>query len=276
MSFACLPWYALPETEAAQEALWRVIGRHVRRVGIDAPQALSHEVAIPAVFTDPDLLLAQCCGYDIVYGFAASLTMLATPCYAAPGCHESSYRSYALVRDDNEARGLADLRDAVCAVNGFNSHSGANALRALVAPFAAQGRFFAGVRVTGAHLASLDLVRSGDAAVMAMDCVLHALLARYRPAALAGTRILAATATAPAPPMVTSASQGAERVMRLREALIAAMDDPAAQAAKDALLIDGVEVLPLRSYQRIVEIEAEALRGGYFELHATSPILGKG
>ena len=204
------------------------------------------------------------------------MTLVATPCYAAPGCHESSYRSYVLVRDDNDARGLADLRDRVCAVNSFNSHSGANALRTLVAPFAAHGRFFAGVRVTGAHLASLALLKSREADVMAMDCVLHALLARHRPTALAGTRILAATATAPAPPMVTSASASPDRVGRIREALIAAMADPASETARDALLIDGVEVLPLRSYQRVVEIEAEALRRGYFELHATSPILAKG
>ena len=276
MPIACLSWYALPETEAAQDALWGVIGRHMRRAGIDAPEALARNVAIPAVFCDPDLLLAQCCGYDIVYGFAASLSLLATPRYAAPGCHESSYRSYVLVRDDNEARGLADLRDGVCAINSFNSHSGANVLRTLVAPFAAQGRFFAGVKVTGAHLESLALLKSGEADVMAMDCVLHALLARYRPAALAGTRILAASATAPAPPIVTSASAGADRVARIREALIAAMDDPASQAAREALLIDGVEVLPLRSYQRIVEIEAEALGHGYFELHATSLALTKG
>ena len=51
--FACLPWYALPETEAAQDALWGVIGRHMRRAGIDAPETLARDVAVPAVFTDP-------------------------------------------------------------------------------------------------------------------------------------------------------------------------------------------------------------------------------
>ena len=260
MPIACLPWYALPETEPAQDELWGVIARHLKRAGVEAPERLARNVPVPGVFCDPDLLLAQCCGYDVVYGFAASLTLVATPSYAAPGCHESNYRSYVLVRDDNEARGLPDLRDAVCAINSFNSHSGANALRAMVAPFAAEGRFFSRVIVTGAHLTSLACIESGEADVMAMDCVLHALLQRHRPAALAGTRILAVTATAPAPPLVTSASAGADRLALIRE----------------ALLIDGVEVLPLRSYQRVVEIEAEALRSGYFELHATSSALAKG
>lgn len=276
MPIACLPWYALPETEAAQDALWSVIARHLGRAGIDAPERLSRGVAVPGIFADPDLLLAQCCGYDIVYGFAACLTPLATPCYAAPGCDESRYRSYVLVREESRAAGLADLREAVCAVNSFNSHSGASAFRALIAPLAVDGRFFASLRVTGAHLASLDLLRSGGADVMAIDCVLYALLRRYRPAALAGTRVLAATGFAPSPPLVTAASAGPDRIARLRAALIAAMIDPASQAARDALLIDGVEVLPASAYGRIVECEAEALRHGYFELHATSSILGKG
>ena len=166
---------------------------------------------------------------------------------------------------------------AICAVNSFNSHSGANALRGLVAPLPLRaGGSSSQVKVTGAHLASLACVKSRAADVMAIDCVLHALLTRHRPGALAGTRILAVTAAAPAPPLVTSASTGAGRLALVREALLAAMADPASAAARDALLIDGVEVLPLRSYQRIVEIEAEALRRGYFELHATSPILAKG
>jgi ABC-type phosphate/phosphonate transport system substrate-binding protein len=276
MPTACLPWYALPETEPAQAALWAVIARHLRSVGIDAPDRLARDVPVPGVFCDPDLLFAQCCGYDLVYGFAASLTPLATPCYAAPGCDGPNYRSFVLVRDDSRATHLADLRGATVAVNSFNSHSGANALRSLIAPLAEDGRFFGAVRVTGAHRASLALLAAGEADVMAIDCVLHALLAMHRPAALAGTRILAATGTAPAPPMVTSAAAGGERAALIRAALLAAIADPESAEARAALLIDGLVVLPPTAYRRIVEIEAEGLRRGYLELHATSPILAKG
>ena len=206
----------------------------------------------------------------------ASLTPLATPCYAAPGCDGSNYRSFVLVRDDSRAMELADLRGATVAVNSFNSHSGTNALRALVAPLAENGRFFGAVRVTGAHRASLALLLAGEADVMAMDCVLHALLTMHRPAALAGTRILAATESAPAPPLVTSATASPERVALIREALLAAMADPDSVEPRAALLIAGLAVLPPAAYQRIVEIEAEALRHGYLELHATSPIIAKG
>lgn len=276
MPIACLPWYAMPETEPAQDALWAVVARHLRRAGIETPVRLARDVSVPGVFCDPDLLFAQCCGYDIVYGFAGSLTPLATPCYAAPGCDGSNYRSFVLVRDDSRAMELAELRGATVAVNSFNSHSGANALRSLIAPLAEDGRFFGAVRVTGAHRQSLALLVAGEADVMAMDCVLHALLAMHRPAALNGVRILATTETAPAPPLVTSATASRERVALIREALFAAMADPDSVEPRAALLIAGVAVLPPAAYQRIVEIEAEALRQGYFELHATSPILAKG
>ena len=198
MPIACLPWYALPETEAAQDALWGVIGRHMRRAGIDAPEALARDVAVPAVFCDPDLLLAQCCGYDIVYGFAASLyacsPRLVTPRQVATRAATGVTSSFATTTK----REASPTSVTGCVRSTASTRTpGANALRTLVAPFAAHGRFFAGVKVTGAHLESLALLKSGEADVMAMDCVLHALLARYRPAALAGTRILAATATGP-------------------------------------------------------------------------------
>ncbi|HET7717178.1 MAG TPA: PhnD/SsuA/transferrin family substrate-binding protein [Bauldia sp.] len=276
MAIACLPWYSLPEVEPAQDAVWSAIARHLRHAGVAAPERLIRNVPIPGVFCDPDLMLAQCCGYDVVYGFAGSLMVLATPVYAAPGCEGPTYRSFVLVRDDSPFQEIGDLRGGVCAVNSFNSHSGANALRALVAPLARDGRFFRAVKVTGAHVRSLELLMSGRADVMAMDCVLHALLARHRPAALHGTRVIAATEAAPAPPLVTSAVAGRDRAARVREAVLAAMDDPEAVSAKAELLIDRLEVLPIARYARIVEIEGEAVRRGFFELHATSPAIVEG
>jgi ABC-type phosphate/phosphonate transport system substrate-binding protein len=274
MPIACLPWYAMPETEAAEAALWLVIARHLSEAGIEAPASLTRDVPVPRIFTDPDLLLAQCCGYDVVYGFAGSVMPLATPVYNASGCEGPTYRSFVLVREDCLAARVADLRGATAAVNGLNSHSGANALRGIVAGLAEGGRFFGAVRLTGAHRASLGLLRSGEADVMAMDCVLHALLAVHRPSALCGTRVLAASESAPAPPLVTSAAAGQGRAERMRMALLGAMADPDSAAARAELLIERIEVLPRSAYQRIVDIEAGALRHDYFELHATSPLLG--
>ncbi len=271
---ACLPWYELPETRAAQNALWTVIARHLGGQGIaDVPSRLTRGRPVPALLSDPRLLIGQCCGYDVVYGFADCLTVLATPQYDAAGCEGSDYLSVVLVPANSAARTLDDLRGGTCVVNGFNSHSGTNALRALVAPLSRDGRFFADVKMSGAHMNSLALMLAGAADVMAMDCVLHALLSRHRPAALAGTRILCRSDPAPAPPLVTARTTDATEIAHMRKALADAFADADARAPMATLLLRGIAFRPLTDYARIVALEASALARGYMELHATSPAL---
>ncbi len=106
------------------------------------------------------------------------------------------------------------------------------------------------------------MVADGAADVAAIDCVTHALLARHRPRALAGTRMLCRTAAAPAPPFVTRAGAAPELVARLRAALQAAIEDPALAGARADLLLDGIEVLPPRAYRRIRAFARYALRHG--------------
>jgi ABC-type phosphate/phosphonate transport system substrate-binding protein len=272
MSIACFPWYELPETISAQDDLWSVLSQHLLQQGVpDVPEGLTNRPAIPGVFTNPQLLVGQCCGYDLIYGFASSVQLIAAPRYSAAGCEGANYRSFILVRDDSRAEDLDGLRGSVCAVNAFNSHSGTNALRALVAPLSQNGRFFSEVKVTGAHVKSLAFLRTGKADVIAMDCILHALLRRYRPRILNGTRVLCQSESAPAPPFITAATTNRERVAGLLEALKATMLDEASQGARDSLMLDGVETLALQDYDTIIDMEGQALGYGYKELHATTP-----
>ena len=91
--------------------------------------------------------------------------------------------------------------------------------------------------------------------------------------ALRGTRVLCRTALAPAPPFVTSAGTDAKTVAVLREALAEALDDGANSDAMTAMLLDGIAMVPVQDYARIVAMEGTALAHGYLELHATSPAL---
>jgi hypothetical protein len=263
MSAASLPMYDLPEVRAAHAALWVGIARHLRRAGVPEVPAALDAGAGSALWSRPDLLLSQCCGYHLVHGYGAMLRPLATPCYRAPGCAGARYASIVVVGEDSPARSLEDLRSGVCAINGRDSHSGMNALRALIAPLSRDGRFFAAVRISGAHRESLALVVRGEADVAAIDGVIYALLARHRPAALAGTRPFGQTASAPAPPFVTAAGTSDDLAARLRAGLRGAVADPALAAARDDLLLAGIEILPPAAYRRIAAFERLAARHRY-------------
>ena len=264
MSVAGLPTYDLPEVRPAQDALWAGLRGHLEHAGLsDVPAALDHDRAGAVLWSRPDLLLSQCCGYDLAHAQAGVLRPLATPCYLAPGCTGPSYRSLVIVAADSPARILDDLRGAVCAINDRESHSGMNALRALVAPLSRDGRFFAAVKVSGAHSASLAMVARGDADVAAIDGVIHGLLARHRPAALVGTRVLGQTASAPAPPFVARAGASDALVARLRAALIRTFDDPVLATTRADLLLAGIEILPDGGYDRIKAFARLATRYGY-------------
>jgi ABC-type phosphate/phosphonate transport system substrate-binding protein len=158
---------------------------------------------------------------------------------------------------------LADLAGTIAAVNTPDSMSGMLALKLVFAPLAKAGRFFRGAVNSGSHIASLQAVREGSADVCAIDAVCVALARRYRPDYLEGLVEVARSPSLPGLPYVTSANAGPDLRQKLREALAAAVDDPALAETRAALLISGMSVLTPQDYQAIVirEQECEA-RGG--------------
>jgi ABC-type phosphate/phosphonate transport system substrate-binding protein len=264
---ASLSMYDLAEIRPATDAWWQGIAAALARAGIDdVPGALTRDAGID-VWRSPELLLSQTCGYPLTHVLAGVVQPVATPVYTADGCSGAEYCSFVVVSADNPAAGIADLRAGVCTYNASDSQSGYNALRSLVAPLAGGEAFFSRVFESGAHATSIELVASGRADVCAVDCVTHALLAKYRPIALEGTRILTATAKVPGLPYVTHAGADQDRLRRLRDGLHAAIEDPRLAGARDALLLAGMQVLDVEAYRRIDEMENAARAAGYAEIH---------
>lgn len=264
---AGLPMYDLVELRPATEAWWQGLARAFRREGLEeVPEELTREPSAERLWQAPDLLFGQTCGYPLTHDFADRLRLIATPCYAASGCSGPRYRSLIIVREDEAADGLPALRGRAAVINAPDSHSGCNSLRALVAPLAVDGHFFGRVSVSGSHLGSLHALQTGAADVAAIDCVLHALLARHRPSALAGLRTLLGSPSAPGLPYVTSPRRSSDAVRRLRAGLLQALGDPALAACRGDLLIDGAAVLSLQDYAVIPEMERRARALGYDEL----------
>jgi len=270
MSIASLPMYDVVPLQETTDAWWTAIAGALRRHGFaDVPDRLDRDGRFGdrfAHWASPDLLLSQTCGYPLTHDFAAHLRLIATPCYSVPHCVGSDYRSVIVVKEDNPATTIEDLRGGRVAINSYDSHSGHNALRALVAPHARDGRFFSEVVPTGAHLLSLGAVARGEVDVCSTDCVTHGLTSRFLPEVVAGTRMLTLTKRAPALPYVTHIGRSDEEVERMREALQDVVQDPALAAVRARMMIAGFEVLPRSDYDRIDTMEREAADAGYPDL----------
>lgn len=266
-AFASLPWYDLPEIRPATDALWRQLARQFRLAGLtNVPQRLNRHVAYQQQWTSPDFLFGQACGYDVAVSYAAQLQVVATPCYDVPGCQGSNYSSFVVVREDSRLDSLEQLRGKRCVINTPTSHSGMNVLRALVAPLHCDGRFFAEVRMSGSHERSLRMIQRRQVDVAAIDCVTYALLARYRPGEIAGTRVLHRTEHVPSPPYVTAHATPPQMLVAMRRAALRAFHHPSVAAAKRTLMLGGVRVLPDDAYRSIESLHVMAHRHDYREI----------
>lgn len=265
---ASMPMYDMPEMRKALDTLWGGFARNLQREGLsDVPSKIVHDRALAKLWSDPNLWFSQCCGYDIVNRYARSLRPIATPHYGAPECKGPDYASVVVVAEDSDATDVLEMRDAVCVVNGPESHSGMSSLRALVAPRSQNGRFFSSVKVSGAHAVSLEMIRRGKADVAAIDCVTYAILGSYRPEAVKGIRKLGRTYRAPGIPYVTRCDVDEDTVMRMRTAILRSFADSNLHSVRRLLYLKDIEELPVSTYARITAYQDLAIRFGYPMLH---------
>jgi ABC-type phosphate/phosphonate transport system substrate-binding protein len=266
-SLASLPWYDLNEIRPATDAFWNELKRQFRLAGLpNVPERLNRDVAYERQWTSSVFFFGQACGYDVRLAYVDHLQSVATPCYDVPGCEGSNYRSFVVVREDSSFNSIEDLRGTRCVINTPTSHSGMNVLRALVAPLHCQGRFFSDVLMSGSHERSLRMIRLGQVDVAAIDCVTHALLAKYRPDELAHSRVIHHTELVPAPPFVTAFNALPEILTAMRKAVVCALDQPSISAAKATLMLSGVEVLPSEAYTPIESLHSLAQHHDYHEI----------
>lgn len=248
---AALGMYDPPFAKWANDAWWQNFAGHARALGLSAAPALERSRPYREVWEDPGLGFAQTCGLPFVTRLKDRVRLVASPCYAFPGCQGAQYRSLIVVRAGAGFVGLEGLKGTRTAINAYDSHSGCNALAHAVAPVATAGLFFSGHIITNAHVASLAAVRDGRADACACDCVTFGLIARHAPDNLAGLEVLGETAAAPAPPFITRGVASDAEVTGWREALARSLTDPQSAAAREFLGLSGVEVLANADYERI-------------------------
>lgn len=261
---ACLPMYDPPELNGANDTLWQALAQRLRQAGLaGVPERLTRRDDLRAMWRDPGLLLGQTCGYPLMTELRGELQVVATPVYRAPGCDGAFHRSAIIVREDDPVADLVGLAGRRCVINGWDSNSGMNLLRAALAPVAQGRRLFTEISISGSHRESLRRVAAGAADVAAIDCVTLALLRRIEPAPVAAIRILDWTPASPSLPLVSAAATDAAEIAALRAALAEIAADPALSALRDELLIEDFVELPPNAYAAVTALEASAAAEGY-------------
>lgn len=263
-----LGMYDPPYLHGAQDALWAALRRAMVAEGIEQtlgrlPEALQRERPIGDALADPRLALGHTCGYPLRKFYAGRLKPVATPVYASPFMEGAWHRSAIVVRADDPATGLAELRGRVSAINGPDSNTGMNLLRAALAPLAGGRPFFSRVVETGGHLLSLQAVSEGRADIAAIDGVAFTLAARHAPERVTGVKVIGVTPATPGLPLVARHDTPDEVVAALRRALDALLADGSAAPAREAFGLIGFEPIPEAAYDRVLELENEAVAAGY-------------
>ena len=106
------------------------------------------------------------------------------------------------------------------------------------------------------------MVYSGEADTAAIDCVTWALLQKHAPHECDAVEVLAWTPGAPGLPYAVPASADDQTIAAYRRGIDRAIADPAAQSAREALLIDGFAPLTDADYEEIDAMETRARERG--------------
>lgn len=237
---ASLAMYPFASLRAATDTLWSVVRRHLGW----GPEALEWDQLPPEVWYQDELVLGQACGWPLVTSLAAQVAAVGTFDFDVPGCEGGTYRSVVVGRDSTPLDKLVGGPGVVVAVNGFDSLSGWVSLQHVWGGVPEQ------VVHTGSHADSVRAVVQGLAEVASIDAVSWFYICREEPRLADSLHIIGYGPKVPCLPLVTARR---DAVSELRNALAAAVADPAAADACDTLRIrafvplDSADYRPLRS-----------------------------
>lgn len=238
---AALPMYDPPPLRGANNRLWAGIRDQLRTQGMPAPEALSRPGDdLWPVWTAPDLVLAQTCGFPFRARLHGRVTLIGTPDYGVEACAPGHYRSVIVARANDPRRDLADFDGAALAWNDALSQSGWAAPMNMAA---GMGLHLRAGPCTGAHRASARAVAAGTADLAALDAVTFGILQGLEPA-LEALRVVAMTPPTPGLPLIAAPGADAAATFDAVAGAIAAL--PAAD--RTALRLRGIVRIEAAAY----------------------------
>lgn len=236
---ASLPMYDTGSTRAANDRFWALIRA---RLG-HGPDALDRSTDPHTTWEDPALVLSQTCGLPYRRELHGRVTLVGTPDYGLRGCPPGFYRSYVVVRANDERANLTDFADATLARNDRRSQSGWAAMEAHLAETGAGFSFVGRTLDTGAHLRSAHAVADGQADIAALDAMTWLLIKREDPVARR-LRVIARTRPTPGLPFISAAGTDPVPLRAAIHGAIAALS----QRDRARLHLKGLVEIPESTY----------------------------
>ena len=204
---ASFPMYDFPETREANDRFWEILKANLKDKGIDAPEGLSRTENNMELWTSPNLLVSQTCGYPYRKFLSDKVHLIGTPDLKIGNLVPGYYHSILVVKKDKE---VITNSGEILAYNDKFSQSG------WVAPnIYARNRDieFAGYVETGGHWHSAQAVANGKATISALDVFSWELIKRF--ASFSDElKIIETTEPTPGLPLITAYQNFVDEIYR--------------------------------------------------------------
>ena len=241
---ATLSMYDWPETAQALDAFWTLICQELTKSGVPAPGKFHHVEKQMPLWTSPELVVGQTCGWPYVNRLRDTAVPFARFDYGLDGCPAGLYQAYYIGRNETDAefieKAAGHARVKSVAINSDDSQSGFHVFAEISGMPAAETIPSDKRVVSGSHRESIRLVANDRAQIAAIDAVAFELSRRHDPETVAGVCVLGKSQPKPGLPLITS-PQYASKTNDLYEAVKRAVEK-LDTATRETLMIR--DVLP--------------------------------
>ncbi len=196
-----LGMYDFPEIQAIVDELYELIRWNFTEItetsNIKLSQSLTRGTDTMSIWLDPDLGLAQTCGYPYNQYLKEKTILLGTPDYHhefCPNMPKSHYCSYIITHQDTKE---IDYRHCCFAVNGLDSESGHHALKRYL------GYSDFTKIISDSHRQSIIAVATKKVDAAAIDSVTFEIISAFEPH-IAEVKIIDQTPFMYGLPLITS------------------------------------------------------------------------
>lgn len=205
---ATLSMYDWPETSHALDVLWSHIHNQLIQRDIEAPAKLERDAHPAALWSKPELIIGQTCGWPYANYLKEQVVPFARFDYDLPDCPAGDYNSVYIGHDDDDFDHLSSPQAfefvEKIAMNSDDSQSGFHVFSEITGKPAEDAIAKEKRVVTGAHRNSISAIANGDANIAAIDAVAFELAKHYEPEAISKIVVLRNSNPKPGLPLITS------------------------------------------------------------------------